>query len=285
MLVSFLPLVFALSFAQIPEPQILQGDGVTPTTLEESLKGVTPGSIVILGEEHYTAVHQNYQMRVLNHLRGQGLQVSVGMEFLEYPQQPQVDAFLMGSMSESDFLDSIGWKGDYAFYRDQIAFPQGGNSATVALNLPRKIASQIAKGGLKSLTPEEAAKLPKKLERGNESYFQRFLAAAGSHLPSKEAAENYFMAQSAWDDTMSWRATEFLRSHPEQVLVIIVGEFHVQYGGGLPDRLKAWGFPEENIKTISLLNLAGLTTEEKQAQVLPSTEDGPRADFLWISEF
>ncbi len=273
------------SFAQIPEPLILQKDGVTSVTLESSLSQVRPGQIVLIGEEHYSLVHQNYQMRVLQQLRMQGLRVSVGMEFFEYPHQPHVDAFQLGMMNESDFLKSIRWSGDFNFYRDQVMFPVSENSKTLALNLPRAISGQIAKGGLASLTPEQAAKLPPRLERGNQAYFRRFLKAVGGHLPTKEAEENYFMAQSAWDETMAWKASQFLTSHPDQVLVILVGEFHVQYGGGLPDRLQVWGVPKQNILTHSLVNLAGLSAEEKKAAVLPSTEDGPRADFLWISEF
>lgn len=277
-------LVF-MTFAQIPEPQILQKDGITASTLEESLKDVRPGTVVLLGEEHDTPVHQNYQMRVLEQLRRQGLKVSVGMEFFEYPQQGFVDAYRTGAMGESDFLKEIKWSGDFNFYRSQVLFPLGENAKTLALNLPRSIARQIAKGGILSLTKEQKEKLPPLLDRGNEAYFRRFLKAAGSHLPTPEAAENYFMAQSAWDDTMAWQAKEFLARYSDQVLVVIVGEFHVQYGGGLPDRLKVWGVPEQNIKTISLVNVSGLTPSEREQAILPSTEDGPRADFLWISEF
>jgi uncharacterized iron-regulated protein len=285
MIQLLLSLVMSAVFAQIPEPVILQGDGVRSVTLEQSLQNIQPGSILVLGEEHGNAVHQNYQLRILKHLRAQGLKVSVGMEFLEYPHQAQVDVYRQGLMSDNDFINAVRWgQGfDFGFYRDQILFPTGPESLTVALNLPREISRQIAKGGVASLTPEQAAKLPPLLERGNEKYFRRFMKAAGSHLPTPEMAENYFMAQSSWDDTMAWQATQFLQNHPDQVLVIIVGEFHVQYSGGLPDRLQVWG--AKDVTTVSLVNLAGLTAEERQNETLPSTEDGPRADFLWISEF
>lgn len=289
MILSLISVLWALAMAaplsSFPEPLLLKGDGATQVSLEESLQGIAPGTILVLGEMHGTEVHQEYQMRILRHLRDRGLKVSVGMEFISYTHQAHLDAYRFGMMTESDFLKSISWGSgfDYRFYRDQILFPKVESETTLALNLPRSISSQIAKGGLSSLSPEQASRLPPRLDRGNEGYFRRFVEAMGGHFPSEEAKENYFMAQCSWDDTMAWKATEFIRDNPEQVLVIIVGEFHVQYGGGLPDRLKVWGAP--TVKTVSMINLTGLTGPEKELAVLPSTEDGPRADVLWISEF
>lgn len=271
--------------APVPEPVIFKADGTSQVSLQESLSGVSPGSVVVIGEMHGNAAHQNYQMQILKQLRSQGLKVSVGMEFVEYTHQDLLQNYREGTLAESDFLTKINWGNafPFEFYRDQILFPDPQQSQTVALNLPRSISRQISKGGLSSLIPEQSALLPPNLERGNEGYFRRFKEAMGGHFPNDQAAENYFLAQCSWDDTMAWRTNEFLKQNPDQVLVIIVGEFHVQYGGGLPDRLRKLGLSQ--ILTVSLINLSGLSPSEKELAVLPSTQDGPRADFLWISEF
>jgi uncharacterized iron-regulated protein len=73
-----------------------------------------------------------------------------------------------------------------------------------------------------------------------------------------------------------------MRNHPDQVLVIIVGEFHVQYGGGTPDRLKA-RWPEARIMTLSQVWTEGMSPEEIQAELQPSSQEGPRADYIWLS--
>lgn len=268
-----------------PEPVILKADGTSQVSLQESLSGLSPGSVVVIGEMHGNAAHQNYQMQILKQLRSQGLKVSVGMEFVDYTHQDLLQNYREGTLAESDFLTKINWGNafPFEFYRDQILFPDPQQSQTVALNLPRSISRQISKGGPSSLSPEQSALLPPNLERGNEGYFRRFKEAMGGHFPNDQAAENYFLAQCSWDDTMAWRTNEFLKQNPDQVLVIIVGEFHVQYGGGLPDRLRKLGLSQ--ILTVSLINLSGLSPSEKELAVLPSTQDGPRADFLWISEF
>jgi uncharacterized iron-regulated protein len=73
---------------------------------------------------------------------------------------------------------------------------------------------------------------------------------------------------------MAWRALQHLDENPEDILVIIVGDFHVSYGGGLPDRLRARGAAD--VVTISQV------LEKDEVKVHPKY--GARADFVWVSE-
>lgn len=263
---------------------VVYKQGLEPVSLEKALEQVRPGQVVVLGEDHGTQVMANQQLQVLKTLREMGFSVSVGMEFFYYPQQPLVDAYRADKISEEEFLKQVEWgKGfSYEFYKQQVLFPQFGSEFVIALNSPRSLTSRISKVGVQGLTAEEKSLLPPNFTLGNDRYFERFKKIMGDHLPSGDALGRYFAAQSAWDDTMAWKAAEFLNAHPEQVLVIIVGEFHVQYGGGLPDRLKARGV---QVTTFSLVNLANLSESEQKAAVLPSESDGSRADFIWTSRF
>lgn len=81
---------------------------------------------------------------------------------------------------------------------------------------------------------------------------------------------------------MAWTATDYISSHPDSVLVIIVGEFHVQFGGGLKDRLKA-RLPRVQVLTFSQIITTDLTDEQVAAEIQPSIKYGPRADYLWVN--
>lgn len=262
---------------------ILEGSTLTPTTLEQAVSKVTPGSIVVIGENHGFKEHQRQQVTVMSALRAQGLKVSVGMEFFTYTHQALVDSYRAGSLSEADFLREIQWGSlSYDFYRAQALFPSLTEGAqTLALNAPRTLTGKVSKTGFSSLTPEELSLLPPNFTLGRGSYKQRFLGMM-PHLPSPEAGERYFTAQSIWDDTMAWKAAEFISTHPDQVLVIVVGEFHVQYGGGLPDRLRQRS-PQAAILTFSQVNTEGLSADELQNEIAPSQSEGPRADYLWLA--
>jgi uncharacterized iron-regulated protein len=270
---------------EIPANLILK-NGETPVSLTEALLQVRPGQVVVLGEEHGTMEQAEQQLQILKTLREQGHAVSLGMEFFAYPNQSEVDAWRAGALSEADFLKAVQWGQGFPFdaYRAQVQFPNPGSEFLIALNAPRSLTGQIAKVGIGNLTEAERELLPPDWTLGNAAYRRRFdnLMSGSGHVPTAEVLDRYFAAQSTWDETMAWKAHEFLKLHPEQVLVIVVGEFHVQYGGGLPDRLKAHGLTAH---TFSLINLFGATGEEQQAAVAPSSQDGVRADFIWTSRF
>lgn len=279
----FFSSLLMLACAHAQTSGILRGNDLQKVELSESLRSVTPGSILVIGENHGFKEHQDQQVAIMDALRALGLKVSVGMEFFTYTDQSFVDSYRQGLLSEPDFLKQIKWGGlSYDYYRSQAEFPLLSEGAkTLALNAPRSLTGKVSKGGLQALTPEDERLLPPQFALGRDSYKRRFLSMM-PHLPSPEAGERYFAAQSIWDDTMAWQATEFLRAHPDQVLVIVVGDFHVQYGGGLPDRLRSRG-SEYPVLTFSQVNTLGLSDDEIAVEVAPSAEDGPRADFLWLA--
>ncbi len=250
--------------------------------LDDALSKVKPGSVVIIGENHGLKTHQTQQLAILQILNYSGLKVSVGMEFFAYPDQPLVNRYRSGRLNEDDFLKAIGWGSlDFSYYRDQVAFPDRSNGGrTVALNAPRSLTGKIAKMGMGSLTPEELAILPPNFTVGRESYKTRFLENVPHQMPAADM-DRLFTAQSVWDDTMAWKAKEFLDKNPKQVLVIIVGEFHVQYGGGLPDRLKARGV--SSVLTFSQVDTRNFNDEDLPQLIAPSSRDGVRADYLWLA--
>lgn len=266
---------------------IISGADHQALSLEQSLAAITPGTVLVVGENHGLWTHQNQQMQILEALMAKGLKVSVGMEFFTYTHQSLVDSYLGGQLSESDFLQKIGWGSPaYDYYRDQVRAPLRAGGWTWALNAPRFLTGKIAKSGLESLTPEERALLPADFTLGRTSYKERFLSLM-PHLPNEEAGERYFAAQSAWDDTMAWRVTEFMANNSDHVLVIIVGDFHVAWGGGLPDRIKARlsaGSLQHPVVSFSLINTANATAEEIVQEISPDQGGEVRADYIWLSE-
>lgn len=253
---------------------------VSPTEVASRLRA---GDVLVLGELHDSQDHHDNQVAMLEAIASAQptLPISVGMEFFERPYQGLVDQFLAGGLPEADFLKSIGWGGTpYELYRRQVAFPAAHQGFTLALNARRDLTAKIAKKGLESLTPEERSELPADFTLGNPGYLERFRQSMGGHVPDS-AVERYFAAQSAWDETMADTATRFLRAHPEQLLVVIVGDFHAAYGGGLPDRLRARGAPE--VVAISQVQATGLTDAELEELIRPDPRYGVRGRYVWIA--
>ncbi|MBS1969620.1 MAG: ChaN family lipoprotein [Bdellovibrionales bacterium] len=278
--------VLVMSFLTVRAQEIPLRDGSQPQTfvnLQQIASQVRPGTIIVMGENHGFKTAQQGQIELMQALRMQGLKVSTGLEFFYYPDQDLVDSYRAGSLSEADFLQKIQWGSPaYDFYRDQALFPRYEiGERTLALNAPRSLTGRISKVGIAGLTPDELQLLPPNFQVGRASYKERFLAMM-PHLPSPEAGERYFEAQSTWDDTMAWKAAEFIKAHPDQVLVITVGDFHAMYGGGLPDRIASR--TQQKPLVFSYVNVRGMTADEIEQELDPSTVYGPRADYIWVTE-
>ncbi len=102
---------------------ILRGTDLTSTNLSEAVQDVTPGSIVVIGENHGLKEHQSQQLEIMSALRAQGLKVSVGLEFLHSLNNISWIHTVQG-LTEPDFLKAIQWSSpSYDYYRDQALFP------------------------------------------------------------------------------------------------------------------------------------------------------------------
>lgn len=278
---SLLLLILTAIYTNTAFSQLYDGKNLSQTQLNALIDQVQPGTVLLLGENHGVASHRDQHMEVLNALRAKGLKVSVGMEFVNYTDQGLLNSYRTGELAEADFLKSIKWGGfSFDFYRPQILFPElNRGETTIGLNIPRAVTSKISRQGMDSLTEEERQLLPPQFELGRDSYRERFMIAAGSHC---RVPQNCFIAQCAWDDTMAWKSADFIKANPDQVLVVVVGEFHVQYGGGIKHRILQ-RMPEAKVMTLSQIWAEGFSDEELQQALQPSPAEGERADFIWVS--
>ena len=243
------------------------------------------GEILVIGEQHFTddadlpliIQHEN-QSRLVSWVsefsRQVGLKGNVGLEFLYYPSQPAVDDFLGNKLSEGEFLKAVDWSGPFAPYRELMLRAREHGGKTLALNMPRAITSQVAKGGPESLSEEQRALLPPIWEQGRKEYFERFVDAIGGH----GKYDNYFWAQSLWDDTMAWKATT--QTSAREILALVVGRFHVEFGHGLPSRLERYG--ARKVSTLVQEPLTEWSHAEFNRAIADHPKYGPKADYIWI---
>lgn len=282
--------VFVLPLAHAQQEGIWDTRHQRWLTLQEFAQVTRAGEILVFGEEHATldnskdpatVRHHANHLRLMQALRAAvpARPVSVGMEFLAYPLQESVDLFRQGRLSESEFVDAVGWASTpIDIYGPKVLFNGGGR--THALNIPRAISSQVARLGPEGLTPEQRELLPPRWDWGSTTYFERFRDAIKDHAPP-DAIDRYFWAQSLWDDTMAWKAIEARNAQPEGILVIIVGAFHVEFGDGLPAELRK-ALPEA-VRTILQVEVPDWSPETLTEATAPDPTFGEHADYLWVS--
>lgn len=284
--------ILGSSCAMAATSQLYKADGVTKIQVSDVVSSINQNTILVIGELHGMGPIRDQHVEILNALRTQfepqGYKISVGMEFLNYTDQNFVEQYKNGQLNDQEFKTAINWGAgnDFEMYKQQISFPQASkNESTIALNMPSYITRKISQNGIGSLTPDDQRLLPPNFTLGSAAYLERFRESMGGHTLPPDKELNYFTSQSMWDETMAWRTVEHMKNSSKEIFVIIVGEFHVRYGGGLPSRLAArLGAQGLNIpvKTLTQIWAEGATDAEISAEILPSTKYGPRADFISV---
>jgi len=270
-------LVTQAACAQVP----YNGHTGAPTDMNTFYQSLSAGTVLIVSELHTSAKHHQTQQAILAHLaETTKYPKSVGLEFLYVPQQEFVDQYVKGELDETSFLQKVNWseKTPFEFYRYPIQFPGSNNGDTVALNFPIELAAKVKENGIAGLSPEEKKLVKTDFELGTDTYYARFKEVMKDHTPL-EKIPKYFVAQSLWDDTMAWRTAEYMKTHSDHLMVIIVGDFHVAYQDGLIARLRKRGV--QRIVSVSQVDTKGLTEEDRRATIEPDPVYGPRADFVF----
>lgn len=283
LLLSFLLFSWAGGSAaqEIYDARKIKPKSFTKIPMEEMIKSIPKGSIVVIGELHNKPSMQQGELGILKALRSEGHKVNVGMELLEYTAQSNLEAYRSGNMTEEDFLKSSWRESDFNFYQEQILFPEAKNGEeTFAINSPRELPLAVKAKGLAKLTRKEKALLPPNFKLGGSNYRKRFEEKMRGHVKGKREMNRYFQTQSVWDDTMAWKVCEAKRKS-EGTLVLVVGMFHVEYGDSLIRRIRARCSPSQSV--VSIYQYLFYNDETYNiGEFAPSRKYGPLSDYLMI---
>jgi len=238
----------------------------------ERLKSV---DVVFLGEVHDNPEHHLIQVQVLQSLLAGEEPVTLALECFEETQQPVLDRYVKGFLTEADFLDRAAWKNrwgfDYQLYRPLILAAKRAGSKVLAINVPRDIVREVARVGLEGLNPAKREQLAGDIALDNprhREYVRRVFEShhAGGQLDN---FDTFYQAQCAWDDSMAENIAKYYRDHRRRILVI-AGNGHIAYKFGIPDRTKA---------RISLRSATVVLRPLKGRQKI----DRETADYIWLT--
>jgi uncharacterized iron-regulated protein len=196
---------------------------------------LAPARIIYIGETHTSNSDHEYQLDVLKGLKARGVNFTVAWEMFDVSQQPVLDAWNAHHLTTEGMLEKTDFQphwGTYSvMYEKILRWTQMEGIPSFALNAPGPLPHKLAQGI--ALTPEERAELPtgfRPLNGGYEHFAEQMAQAphAGAN------PENFYKAQLLWDQTMASRIVEFINTHPDGKLVVLIGRGHVDGGFGVP---------------------------------------------------
>ncbi|RSK36078.1 ChaN family lipoprotein [Hymenobacter metallilatus] len=249
-----------------------------PTAYGQMLKELAAADVVFFGEQHNDPIAHWLELQLAKDLlRLRQGQLVLGLEMFERDVQPLVDQYTTGELDDKAFeADSRPWPNYATDYKPLLQLARQQKFRVVGTNVPRRYASQVAKGGLPVL---DALPAPEKLWLPplpllvdfNLPGYQTMAKMFGTDAAHGAGVQNIIRAQALKDATMAY----FLQqARPEgHLLLHLNGAYHSDNHDGILAYLRQYN-PKLKVLTISTVSQAGLDKLELEHQ--------QKADFVVV---
>ena len=205
--------------------------------------------VVLVGEEHPNPAHHQVQLAALQGLHrtvGNRRPIAVAMEMFPGHMQPQLDRWVAGRFSEPEFLDAVQWYGTWGFdpelYLPILRYAKTHRIPVLGVNIDRQVVRTVRKHGPAALDAKTRALLPA-IDPATTPYRIRLEEVFNSHpMMSKGGPFDFFVAaQQTWDGVMAKGMADWLRNHPDGLVIGLAGAGHIIHGHGIPHQLRHQG--------------------------------------------
>jgi uncharacterized iron-regulated protein len=256
---------------------------------ESMLADLARADVILVGEQHDDPNTHRLEAAILQGLLRRRVGVTVSLEMFERDVQSWLDNYLSGALDEQTFLKgSRPWPRYGTDYRALVETARAHGWPVIASNIPRRLASEVAKGGAAALakaTSEAPALVAKAVQCPHDAYFERFSSTMNAHpAPGAEkkseeekraTTERYYLSQCLKDETMAESivaAFERQAGRPGAI-VHYNGAFHSDFGGGVAERVRR-RLPGRRVAIVSMLPVQDIDT------LSPDGEELTRAEYL-----
>ena len=244
-----------------------------PVSIEELIKDLASCRITYVGEKHTNIEHHKIQLQIIQAVYRNNPNMVVGMEMFDHTYQDVLDLWSKGELTQKDFLRKshwyANWRYDFSLYSDILEFIKEHNIRLVGLNIPNYIPPKIREGGIENLSDEEKAHLPQQNDTYNSAhrdYLQKVFEGHKHHFKREVEFEDFYAAQSVWEDAMAEMIAQSLN---DDVMVVLAGNGHIQYKYGIPNR--AFNRTDAPFRTIFLAPVG----DEVERDI---------ADYIWVTQ-
>ena len=239
---------------------------------EAMVAQLAKADLVFLGEQHNDPRTHQLQAAVVEGIaRRRSGPITLALEMFERDVQGPLDAYLAGTLPEAEFLAaSRPWPNYLTDYRPMVEFAKAKGWPVVAGNVPRRLASVVARRGLAavdSLPPSDRAFVARELSCPRDAYWERFKGVMGDmsgHGTPMRADQveamvwRTYEAQCIKDETMG-EAVATAHTARGALVIHANGSFHSDYRLGTVPRARRRA-PGAKTLVVSFVPVADLDT-------------------------
>jgi aminopeptidase N len=217
----------------------------TLKTFSDILAHVARKRIIYVGETHNQFPDHVMELEIIKDLHKRGRTIAIGMEMFQRPFQKVLDDYIGGKIDEAKFLKGTEyfkrWGFDYNLYRPILLYARSEKIPVVALNIQQEVVDKVFENGIDALPKEDKELLPSQMDFSDEAYKQRLRRVFLEHRDVENFKTSnfdfFYQAQILWDETMAQSVDQFLRTHPNDQMIVLAGSGHLAYGSGIPKRV------------------------------------------------
>jgi len=259
---------------RFPIGYIIRVETGKAVSFEQLIDQLGHKDLIFIGEVHDNPEHHLIQVQILQALSARYNPMVLAMEPFRRTQQPIVDRYVKGAISETTFLKDLNWRKSWAFdfhyYRPLMLVAREKGLKVLAINAPKDLIKKVARSGLDSLDANERSQIADTIDLSRKGHRARLREVYGRHTHKDlKKFEYFYQAQCVWEDTMAESIAKYLRSHGEK-MVVLTGNGHIVDKSGIPDRAVKRVLAD--LATIVLYPLTGQEIIEKGT-----------ADYIWLT--
>ena len=204
----------------------------TELPLSEAVADLKKSSIVLVGEHHSKVQHHSAQLAVIRALKEAGVEVAIGLEMFRHESQSALDKWVAGEVDTQRFekIYYDNWNFPWQAYRMIFEYARERKIPMIGLNVPREITRKVSRNGFKSLSPEQKGQLAEVSCVVDQQYMNYIRQAFGGHGHGQLNFIYFCEAQMVWDTAFAVYSLDYLKKHPNAVVVLLTGVGHAQKG-------------------------------------------------------
>lgn len=231
--------------AQVEPKELMIGDVIDTETgkilsLDQLVDKLLPAAVIYIGEVHTSIDDHKIQLAILKKLQERNQCLVIGMEMFPRSDQPVLDRYTRGELTEEQFLAESHWDKVWGFpyqlYKGIIDFALEEHLRVIGLNAPSDVVREIAHKGLGSLSPEARSLVARDFHLDDPINRTRILKEYEAH--GKESIrdfQSFYEAQMAWEETMAETIANVLKELDRNCkIVVIAGKGHMTAQLGIP---------------------------------------------------
>lgn len=218
------------------------------------LEALSAKRVVLLGESHDIAEIHRWQLHVAVALHASRPRLAMGFEMFPRRVQPELDAWVDGTMDTATFIERVEWSKvwgfEFAIYAPLFHFCRQHKVPMLALNCHRPLVTRVGQFGWATIPIDERDGVTPAASAtdGYRAYLAKLMGgmrSQGTDGTAPDISDRFIRAQQTWDRAFACGIADHLADAGDDALVVgIIGRGHLEYGHGTPYQLADLGIDD-----------------------------------------